>query len=203
MRKKLAPVLVVLLLAGSLSCGLFETRDPVEPSGSGFNCLTLSSPGNVVTNILQAYGHPDGLSCYVSTLADFLSTTEPGFKFHPDPTDSLENPGQFGSWTKTVEEQVAANIANSARQDSFRLTFKSPSIITSQPDLEIRSYTYEMRFNDKSPTATFTDSLFQGVAEITIKRTGTEWQITDWFDRRDAGGTTTRTWGYLRGSYRF
>ena len=201
MRSKLAPLLAVLVLTGPLSCGLFETRDPVEPSGpSSFPCLTLSSPDNIVANILQAYGHPEGLGCYVSTLANYVSPTDPGFLFHPDPTDSAEAaPGQFDSWTKTIEERVAENIANAARQDSFRLTFKLPyELITSQPDLVIRRYTYEMRFNGSAVS----DSLFQGLAELSIRRVGGEWQITDWVDRRDPGGTTTRTWGYLRGSYR-
>jgi len=204
MRAKVVIFLAVLFLTGSLSCGLFATRDPVQPSGSQFPCLTLSSPDNVVTNILQAYGQTDGLGCYVSTLADFVSTTEPGFRFHPDPTDSSEAPaGQYDSWTKTVEERVAENIANSARRDSFRLTFKLPyETITSQPDLVIRRYTYEMRFNDSATPPAITDSLFQGLAEISIRRAGGVWQITDWVDRRDPGGTTTLTWGYLRGSYR-
>jgi hypothetical protein len=177
----------------------------MQPSGSQFPCLTLSTPDNVVTNILQAYGYPDGLGCYVSTLADFVSTSDPGFRFHPDPTDSLEaSGGQFNTpWTKTIEERVAENIANSARKDSFRVTLKLPyESITSQTDLEIRKYAYEIRFNDKVPSPSLTDSLFQGTAEISIRRAGGEWQITDWVDRRDPNGTTTRTWGYLRAAYR-
>ncbi|HET9950380.1 MAG TPA: hypothetical protein VFS09_01170 [Candidatus Eisenbacteria bacterium] len=200
MRTKLALPVALVLLTGSLSCGLFETRDPVEPGvPSSFPCLTLSSPDNIVANILQAYGKPVGLGCYVSTLANYNSETDPGFLFHPDPADSTDGSLDFTSWTKTIEERVAENIANAARQDSFRLTFKLPyELITSQPDLVIRRYTYEMRFNGSA----ISDSLFQGLAEISMRRVGGEWQITDWVDRRDPGGTTTRTWGYLRGSYR-
>jgi len=202
MRSNLVMLLAVLLLTGSLSCGLFETRTPVAPDGAtSFDCLTLSSPDNIVANVLRAYGHPDGLGCYVSTLGDFISTTESGFRFHPDPTDSAEALPRlpYLGWDKTIEDRVAENIANAARQDSFRLTFKLPyDHITDLPDLVIRRYTYEMRFNGSA----ITDSLFQGLAEISMVRTGGEWKITDWVDRRDPGGTTTRTWGYLRGSYR-
>lgn len=203
MRPKFLLPLAVLLLTGSISCDLFKTRDPVQPSSSQFPCLTLSSPDNTVANILQAYGYPDGLGCYVSTLADFVSTTDPGFYFHPDPADSSDSPSQFQNWTKSIEERVAANIANSARPDSFSLTFRLPyTTISTQPDLVIRRYAYEIRFNDKVPSPGLTDSLFQGLAELSIRRSGGQWQITDWVDRRDPGGTTTRTWGYLRGSYR-
>ena len=203
MRTKLVTFLAVLSLTGPLSCGLFDTRDPVEPSGSQFPCLTLTTPDNVVLNIRQAYGHPDGLGCYVSTLADFVSSADPGFKFHPDPTDSLEDTADsYANWTKSIEERVAANIANSARQDSFRLTLQFQTTITDQPDLVIRQYSYEIRFNDTAPTNAIPDSVFQGLAELSIRRTSGQWQITDWFDKRDPGGTTTRTWGYLRAGKR-
>ena len=203
MRAKFFVPLVVLGLTGPLSCGLFDTRDPVEPSGSQFPCLSLTVTDNVVTNILQAYGHPDGLGCYVSTLADFISTAQPGFRFHPDPTDSIEDTNNsYDNWTKSIEERVAANIANSARQDSFRLTLQFKTTITDQLDLVIRQYSYEIRFNDTATTNALPDSVFQGLAELSIVRTNGLWQITDWVDRRDPGGTTTRTWGYLRAGKR-
>lgn len=195
------PTIVILIAAaaGAFSCGLFETRDPVEPKFQQFPCYTLTLPNNVFVNILQAYGLPIGLGCYVSTLADSTAPDKIGFRFHADPADSSASPAQFASWSKAVEERVAENIANAADLDStFDLNFGPFETITSQADVQIRRYPYEIIFR-ASPTDTF----FQGLAEIRVDRgTGGEWQVTDWVDRRDPNGTTTRTWGYLRGSYR-
>jgi hypothetical protein len=201
MRRLGIAMIAAACLAAVASCGLFGTRDPVRPTRTQFPCLTLTTPNNLYLNIQQAYGRTDGLSCYLSNLADSTSPTEIGFRFHPDPADSSAAPDQFPSWGKVIEERVAANIANSADPDSFRLTFQPGyDLVASQADLEIRRYTYEMRFDDPS---TIPDSLFQGLAEITVKKgAGGEWSVTDWVDRRDPNGTTTRTWGYLRGSYR-
>jgi len=204
MRAGFVATIATVLTVGSLSCGLFDTRNPVKPGVATYRCHTLIAPDSVVANILETYGRPDRLGCYGSTLATFVSSMEPGFMFHPDPTDSLEAPaGAFDMWDKAKEEGVAAIIANSANPDSFHLAFKFPyEVIDDQVDFKIRRYTYEIRYRDRDANAAFKDSLFQGLAELTIRKgTGNEWQVTDWVDRRDPSGTTTRTWGYLRWNY--
>jgi hypothetical protein len=185
-----AGVLLLLLASG---CGLFETRTPTKPpGGSLFTCLTLDAQDNVYLNVQRAYGRGDGLGCYVSTLDDNA------FRFHPDPTDSSEQGAQFVNWDKSVEETVSNAIIGAV--DSIYLQLKLPyEAITVQPDVETRKYAYEI----ETVGGAIADTLFQGVAEITIRRgSGGAWQITDWYDRRDPNGTTSRTWGYLRGSYR-
>lgn len=191
---------LVIVAVAVVSCGLFETRNPAKPIGNQFNCLTLTTPVNVYTNIVLAYGKPEGLGCYLSTLADSTSPTSIGFRFHPDPADSLNFVNQFASWGKGIEERVAQNIANA---DSLKLTFDPNFVpVTSQPDVEIRQYAYQITFKATGSGA-IPDTFFQGLAEIRLDRaTGGQWSVTDWVDRRDPNGTTTRTWGYLRGSYR-
>src|SRR5262245_36965378 len=114
-------------VGGLVSCDLFETRDPVGPSpGSQFACLALTNPDNVIQNVVNAYGQPNGQSCYNSTLTDSTSPTAIGFRFHPDPADSQAAPPQtFISWGKLIETQVAANIANSAI-DTVSVVLKLP-----------------------------------------------------------------------------
>lgn len=182
---------LALLLAGGVSCDLFETRAPNDPGANQFPCASLDTPSNVFTNIAQAYGRGDGLPCYLSNLADTVL-------FDFDDSDSLDSPGQFLLWTRSVEERVAQNVASGA--DSFYLQLKLPyTAILTQADVQIRRYSYEIRFEG----AAIPDTLFQGIAEITIrKNAGGEWHVGEWVDRRDPGGTTLRTWGYLRQSYR-
>ena len=188
--------MVVLVAAG---CDLFETRSPNDPGTDTFPCAALLAPDSAFVNIQGAYGRPNGLACYTSGLADSTSPTEIGFRFHPDPTDSLNSPASFASWSRNVEVVVAQNIANSSNPSIFLLTLKTPpTIITSQPDIEVRRYAYEIEFSAPE----IPDTFFQGLAEVTVRRTGGQWLIHDWVDRRDPGGTTTLTWGYLRASYR-
>jgi hypothetical protein len=195
----LAASAAALFLAAA-GCDLFETRTPNDPGSSTFPCAALLAADSAFVNIRGAYGRPNGLACYTSGLADSTSPTELGFRFHPDPTDSLNSPAQFASWSRSVEVVVAQNIANSSHPDSFLLTLKTPpDIITSQPDIEVRRYAYEIKFSAPE----IPDTFFQGLAEVTVRKGGGgQWLIHDWVDRRDPGGTTTRTWGYLRASYR-
>jgi hypothetical protein len=182
-----------LLLFVAAGCGLFETRTPTKPPpGSSFFCFTLDKQDNVYANVLRAYGRGDGLACYLSTLDDV------DFRFHGDPTDSTDSAPLLDNWNKSVEDRVSSAIVGAV--DSFSLQFKGPYVpITTLPDLETRRYTYEI----ETVGGAIADTLFQGLAEITIRRgTGGQWLITDWVDRRDPNGTTTRTWGYLRASYR-
>lgn len=187
-----AGALLAFLLGGGVSCDLFETRKPNDPGGIRFPCATLDFPSNVFTNIVQAYGRGDGIPCYVSNLSDVL------LLFDFDDVDSLDSPPQFQSWTKNIEQRVAQNIASGA--DSFFLQFKVPyTSVVSQPDVQTRRYTYEIRFKGTA----ITDTLFQGLAEITIRKNlGGQWLVESWVDRPDPAGTTPRTWGYLRGQYR-
>jgi hypothetical protein len=185
-------VLLAILLVGGVSCDLFETRKPNSPGTNRFPCAPLNSPNNVFTNIVQAYGRGDGLPCYLSTLSDVQ------LLFDFDDADSLASPDQFKNWTKNIEERVAQNIASGA--DSFFLQFKVPyTPVLTQADVETRRYAYEIRFKGEA----IPDTLFQGLAEITVrKNAGGEWLVGEWVDRRDPDGTTSLTWGYLRQSYR-
>ena len=195
MSQRRALVAAALFLVVATGCSLFETRSPVKPPpGSSFFCFTLDNKDNVYANILRAYGRGDGLVCYLSNLDDA------GFKFHPDPTDSAEDTqGLFLNWNKNVEDVVTSKIAGAVT--SLFLQFKGDPLVLpgGGPDDETRRYTYEIQ----TKGGIIADTLFQGLADISIhKGAGGQWQVTDWFDRRDPNGTTTRTWGYLRSSYR-
>ncbi|HSQ60955.1 MAG TPA: hypothetical protein VLT84_11100 [Acidobacteriota bacterium] len=192
LRRALAACLLLGLAAGGAACDLFEARKPNDPGSNFFPCLSLGDKENVFTNILRSYGRGDGLSCYLTTL------DETGFAFHPDPADSTEAPADlYKNWTKLVERQVTQNLVSGAT--SFGLRYTDTLVVSPGDDAEVRRYTYEIEFKG----AAIPDTLFQGIAEITIRRSNAGlWQVTDWVDRRDPGGTTTRTWGFLRGAFR-
>jgi len=185
---------LAFLLGGGVSCDLFETRKPNDPGANGFPCASLDTPSNVFTNIVQAYGRGDALPCYLSTLSDGV------LLFDFDAADSLASPLQYQSWTKSIEARVAQNIASDVDPDLFLLQLKLPyTAIVTQADVQTRRYAYEIQFKGTA----IPDTLFQGLAEITVrKNAGGEWLVGEWVDRPDPNGTTLRTWGYLRGAYR-
>jgi len=167
----------------------------MSPGGDTFPCSSLDVPANVFENLRKSFGKGAGLGCY-------LSTFDPAFVFHGDPNDVAEAPaGTYDNWDKSVENQVSQSVANDAAPSPpVSVQYKGvPELVTSDPDMAIWRYTYEIDFSGSA----IPDTLFQGIAEITIMRSSTGlWQITEWFDRRDPAGTTTRTWGFLRASYR-
>ena len=187
-----AGALLVLFLTGGLSCGLFETRKPNDPGQNTFPCAPLTAQSDVFANIEQAYGRGDGLPCYLSSLSDSIV-------FDFDDADSNSSPPDtYLLYKKSVEQVVAQNIA-SAGGDSLFLQLKAPyTLIRNDPDAQTRRYAYEIKFKGTIP-----DTLFQGLAEITVrKNAGGQWQASEWIDRPDPAGTTSRTWGYLRGQHR-
>ncbi|HEU4725842.1 MAG TPA: hypothetical protein VFU59_11165, partial [Candidatus Eisenbacteria bacterium] len=100
--------LLLLALAGGLSCDLFETRKPNDPGQNTFPCAPLTSQSDVFVNIEQAYGRGDGLPCYLSSLSDDIV-------FDFDDADSLSPPPEkYLNYTKGVEQVVAQNIASGA-----------------------------------------------------------------------------------------
>lgn len=185
-------LLFAALVSGAAGCGLFEARDPLEAGVAPFPCASLIAQDNVFSNIRSAYGKGEGLGCYGSLL-------DPTFAFQPDPADLSEAPpGQYDNWSKSVEQQVTQNLVSDAQE--FLLRYTGPyEPVSTTPDAEIRRYPYEIEFHG----TVIPDTLFQGIAEVTITRsTAGLWQVTNWVDRRDPNGTTTRTWGYLRGAFR-
>jgi len=183
---------VVALAFTAVACGLFETRKPND-SIDTFPCLSLDQQGNVFQNLRVSFGRRVGTTCYLSNFDD-------SFVFTPDPTDEVEAAaGQFANWNKNVEQQVAQSVAANATDIAIDY-IGAYELVTQTSDLEIRRYRYEI--HDFKAPAIPDDSLFQGIAEFTIERKNALWVVTKWVDGRDPNGTTTRTWGYLRGSYR-
>lgn len=189
--KSAAGAFLAIVLAGGVSCDLFETRTPNDPGSNTFPCESLDAAENVYVNIERAYGRGDGLPCYLSSLNDSMV-------FDFDDTDSLENVGQYLNWRKDIEQQDAQRIASGATSFFLQLS-DTFTVVLLQSDVQRRRYAYEIQFKGSA----IPDTLFQGLAEITVRRNaGGQWLVGEWVDRRDPGGTTSRTWGYLRQAYR-
>jgi len=184
----------VLAFAGIAGCGLFDTRDPRVPGISGERCRNLTDPDSLVENITVHYGQKSGTSCYSSML-------DTAFAFHPDPTDSSNNPDPFAGWNRDIEARVTTNIAADSVQ-SFRVAFDSlyqtPTEDPGPPRRVTRFYEYHLLVNRVGHADT---TRYQGRSDITFQQgANSSWTILNWQDNTD--GSAFPTWGRLRADHR-
>jgi len=192
LRNRRIGFVVLLVLLQVLGCSLFKPRNPLPGGGPGSGCLTPNTPDNVVSNILDHYAAVNGITCYTSML-------DQTFAFHPDAADSIEALPDtvFANWNLSVESRVTSNIASDAtfHQAVFDSQYASP-VISPDQRTQTRFYAYHLIIHSSKP-----DTLYRGRADITFfQGNDAQWHITGWTDRRDASGS--RTWGYLRSTYR-
>lgn len=185
----------VVLAAASLSCGLFETRDPQEPDRPSTDCRPLTSTLNVRANVEDTYGRDDLTTCYNSMVGD-------SFLFHPDPQDSLQNPGAFIGWNNQVEIDANARIASLQTfiQVDSLATAEYKAHLEPDPNTEVRFLKYLLRVRGLVEGDT-TIARYTGLADITFRRgTDGQWRMIDWADHR--GVESDSTWGLLRSNNR-
>jgi hypothetical protein len=182
------------LSAGSLSCGLFETRDPAEPEVPSQDCRPLTSSAAATLNVEDSYGRASLRTCYESML-------DTAFLFHPDPQDSLQNPPLFAGWDEQVEAGHNSQIAT--LQTFIEVDFTGeyqPAIISPDQNTEVRFYEYVLRVAGLVPSVPDT-ARYTGLADITFRRgTDGQWRMVDWADHR--GSVSDSTWGLLRSNHR-
>ena len=185
-----------VLGGGTISCDLFKTRSPVQPSPPTAGCHPLTSGYlAAVLNVEDFYGRLSGTTCYASTI-------DAAFAFHPDAQDSSQAlpDTPYIAWDDSIETRVNSNIASVEHfiSVSFTREYASPLISTDQ-NTQVRFYEYLLRLflQGQSDTIRFT-----GLSDLTIHRgTDGQWRITQWVDHR--GSVSDSTWGLLRRTYRF
>jgi len=185
---------VTALVMGSVSCGLFETRDPQEPEQPDQDCLPLTNTATVTRNIETAYGRNALVTCYSSLI-------DPAFLFHPDAQDSLQNPLPFVGWNDQVEISHNSQVATLQTfiDVDFQREYQS-AIISPDQTTEVRFYEYLLRVGGLVPSDT-TIARYTGLADITFRRgSDGQWKVVDWADHR--GTVSDSTWGLLRSNHR-
>lgn len=178
------------------ACGLFETRDPLEPPPPVQGCrpLTGGPIPAVIPNIEDFYGRPSGLTCYNSVL-------DTAFIFHPDQQDSSQAlpDTPYDGWDEVVEVNVNASIAS--LQDFMEVDFiqeYATAVISPDQTAQVRFLEYQLRVSLQSAPDTVR---YTGLADITFRRGADgQWKITDWVDRR--GSVSDSTWGSFRREFR-
>lgn len=201
MRRKAGIAATLAAVAGLLAagCGLFETRDPEQPSTKADCGLPLTSGATAtVFNLQQFFGRSGYETCYDNLI-------DSSFAFHPDLQDSSlflpEAP--FVDWNREVEINVNGKIATTADFILVQFLGKyADTIISPDQATEQRFLNYQVKIRDDSLLVANDTLRFTGKADLTLHRgSNGEWKVTSWLDHR-GGATPDSTWGRLRGIYR-
>jgi hypothetical protein len=184
--------LAVLVLAGG--CGLFEPRDPEQPTESGLNFVPPTDPAIVISN-LQAAVDQKNVANYIACFSDVARQGRP-FLFTP----SAEAVAQYGAvladWDLAKEEAYFQNlIARSSPSAFSSLVLTLQSTIVSA-DSVLYEYDYIFSFSHNDPGFPQTA---RGRLQFTLSvDASTFWSIHRWIDFKT---TEDATWSLFKGKF--
>lgn len=190
-----AAALVTLLLAGAISgCGLFEPRDPEEPSQSSLNYNPPTDPAVVIANLQSAIEQRNQAN-YVNCFSDASRGAQP-FVFIASAEAAAKYGGIFTTWQLDEERAYFQNlIARSSQQAyaSLTLTLKTTTVTS---DSVVSAYDYILTFehNDTGFPRTARGSL-----QFTFREDASNfWAIQRWVDFKT---TADVSWSDFKGKF--
>jgi hypothetical protein len=175
----------LVLLASLTACDL-SPRTPEEPAGSG-RLVSLTDPDSVLLQI--QIGVTSG------RINSYMNAFDQTFLFHPDERDSSTVIQQFGqgwfdNWIYSVEQSAMQLVF---RQYSPRtVSFTEAQSPQEGTDIFVLYENYDLTVGDET---------YQGLAELQMRRTGNDWRIYLWIDRRQAS-SQLNSWTLLKGNNR-
>lgn len=191
MRTALALFLLAVAAAG---CGLFEPRDPEDPSQSSLNYRPPTEPSIVIQNLQGAIEQRNPTN-YIGCFADETRGAPP-FAFIPSAEAAAAYGPTLTAWTLDDERGYFQNlVARSGQQAyaSLALTLKNTTVTS---DSVVSAYDYVLVFehNDAGFPRTARGSL-----QFTLREdAGKFWMIQRWVDFKS---TTDITWSELKGKF--
>ena len=131
-----SPSLFLVLCFGIVSCGLFETRSPEEPSGSTTGFQQPVSELVVLSNFQSAV-QENNTENFVRCLADTTYGARRAFRFEPSIDVLTSFAEQFRSWNRDNERQAFYSMA-------------SKISVTSKTSLQLLQGRFEIRVPDSA-----------------------------------------------------
>ena len=184
---------VISLSLFCITCNLFETRDPEEPSESSFNYVPATVPSIVLSNLQNAIAQKS-IENYMSNFSD-STVTNRRFTFTPSPEASAQYPN-IRSWSYTDEREYFQNLIATAIANGFSsllLTAKD-SLIT--PDEANYNFDYIFTFEHTDPG--FLTTAGGHLQFIMATDQSGIWTIYQW---NDFETTADITWSSFKGKF--
>jgi hypothetical protein len=191
MPRKVIVVIGIMLCFGVVSCNLFKTRTPQEPTQSSSNRIPPTDPEIVLQNMIDAF-HDKNTENY---LYSFSSVS---FTFEATANAQRNFGSTFLTWDKSSERDYFTSLMSHVQQNSAAtLKFDSINIVPTAAD----SSQGDTNYNLAVPLAeTNVIKNFKGRAQFIFARDQTGW----WSIRRwlDIGlNTSDSTWSDLKGTF--
>jgi hypothetical protein len=182
----------LLLQAGG--CGLFEPRDPEDPSQSSLNFKPPTEPSIVIDNLQSAIEQKNAAN-YVSCFSD-EAKGQPAFVFSPSPDAAALYAAAFEHWTVEDEQSYFLNlVARSSAQAfaSLTLTAKGSTVTA---DSVVYSYDYTLVFEHSE---TGFPRTARGTLQFTLRVSQSNiWMIQRWVDFNT---TSDISWSHFKGKF--
>ncbi|MBP1657446.1 MAG: hypothetical protein H6Q31_2047 [Bacteroidetes bacterium] len=189
-------VLLVVFLAAALGggCGLFEPRDPEEPSQSSLNYRPPTDPDIVITN-LQSAIEQKSVANYAACFADASRGASP-FVFIPSADAAAIYGTTLGSWSLQEEQEYFQNIiarSNQQANATLALTLKTTTVSS---DSVVSAYDYVLVFEHSDPGFPKTA---RGSLQFTLREDASNfWMIQRWVDFKT---TSDISWSHFKGKF--
>ncbi len=190
----ISAIIPLLLLAGTAGCGLFEPRDPEDPSQSSLNYRPPTEPAIVIANLQSAVDQRNQAN-YISCFSDAARGAQP-FVFIPSADAAAAYGGTLAFWSLDDERSYFQNlIARSSQQAyaSLTLTLKTTTVTS---DSVISAYDYVMVFEHNE--AAFPRTA-RGSLQFTFREDASNfWAIQRWVDFKT---TNDVSWSDFKGKF--
>jgi hypothetical protein len=187
-------VLLLALLAFLLGCGIFEPREPEEPTQSGLNFIPPTDPEIVITN-LQAAVDQKNIANYMSCFTDPQRQNHP-FVFFPSAEGSAQYGAVLNNWSRLKEEEYFTNLIAQSPENAFSnlLLSLTSSVVTA--DSVVYEFDYSLTFQHADPGFPQTG---RGRLQFTIGVDNSNfWTIHRWIDYKT---TDDPTWSLFKGKF--
>jgi hypothetical protein len=179
-----------LLLAGTAGCGLFEPRDPEQPSEGRLGFEPPLSREIVITNLQTAVSQKD-LANYMRCLNN-PAASPLGFQFLP----SVNVRNEFPAWGWTDEEAYFRNLVGSAQGGEVpALSLPNARWQQSGSDSAEFIADYVLVFRHTRPGL---PQVARGSIQLYLFNDQSFWRIIRWVDNRT---DTDSTWSLLKRNF--
>ncbi len=193
MRSLLTSFLFVAALHGA-GCGLFEPRDPQEPSQSSLNFRPPTDPAIVIAN-LQSAIEQKNVANYSNCFADASRGAQP-FVFIPSADAATAYGSTLLSWTLAEEQAYFQNIIARSSQQAFATLSLTLSTTTVTSDSVVSAYDYVLVFEHNDPGFPRTA---RGSLQFTLREDASNfWMIQRWVDFKT---TQDISWSHFKGKF--
>jgi hypothetical protein len=176
------------------SCGIFEPRDPEDPTQSGLNFRPATTPEIVISNLQNAVDQKSADN-YANCFTDPSKGLRP-FVFIPSADASAQYPSVMLTWNFRQEDSYFRNLVDKTSAGGFSsLSLQLDNSVIGS-DSVLYTYRYTLVFEHNEPGFPRTA---KGTLQFTLSPDASNiWYIHRWVDFNTE---TTVSWSMFKGKF--